>query len=292
MRWTPFVALLAVITGVTYYQLIFHRTDKVVTYPIQRTVKYSFTFRNPNNYPIEKTELFVYAPIRESVFQHLESLSSSHPYHLVEDDRGNGQMAFAIENLPPYASKTVSVTASLNLTDEGNQIGDIRHEAYLSDEKYVGLRQPQIQRLAHKLKADTQQGTVERIYDWITRNVKNSGYIKHDLGAPHALKNKSGDCTDFMYLFSALARANGIPTRNMAGFVAKENRILRPADYHNWNEVYIDGAWYLVDTNKQIFMQKSSEYIAMRLITDSTRDQSMNSQSFFSANADIQVSMN
>jgi transglutaminase-like putative cysteine protease len=291
MRWLPFVALLSVIAGVSYYQLTFQQTAKIVNYPIQRTVKYSFTLKNQNNHPIEKTELFVYAPIGESVFQQLESLSSSHSFNLMEDDRGNKRMAFAIENLPPYASKTVSVTASVNLSDEDNQIGPLR-ESYLSDGKYIGLRHPDIQRLAHKLKADTQQGTVEGIYRWITRNIRESGYVKHDLGALHALENRSGDCTEFMYLFSALARANGIPTRNMAGFVAKENRILRPADYHNWNEVYIDGAWYLVDTNKQVFMQKSSEYIAMRLIADSARDQSMGSQSFFSANTDIRLSMN
>jgi transglutaminase-like putative cysteine protease len=287
-----FVALLAVIAGVIYYQLTFNQTDKIVTYPIQRTVKYSFTLRNPHNYPLEKAELFVYAPIGVSVFQQLESLTSSHSFKLMDDRSGNKQMAFAIEDLPPYASKTVSVTTSLNLSEEGNEPEVIGNEVYLSDGKYIGLRHPEIQRLAHRLKADTQQGTVKRIYRWMIRNIKKSGYVKHDLGAPDALENKSGDCTEFMYLFSALARANGIPTRNMAGFVAKENRILRPADYHNWNEVYIDGAWYLVDTNKQVFMQKSSEYIAMRQIAGSARDQSMDSQSFFSAHADIQVSMN
>jgi transglutaminase-like putative cysteine protease len=288
----PFAALLAVIAGVSYYQLSFNQTDKTATYPIQRTVKYSFTLRNPNNYPIEKAELFVYTPISESVFQQLESLTSSHSFNLMDDERGNKQMAFAIENLPPYGSKTVSVTTSLNLSDEANEPGVTGNDAYLSDGKYIGLSDPEIQRLARKLKADTQQGTVERIYKWMTRNIKKSGYVKHDLGAADVLEKKSGDCTEFMYLFSALARANGIPTRNMAGFVAKENKILRPAEYHNWNEVYIDGAWYLVDTNKQVFMQKSSEYIAMRLIAGTARDQSMDSQGFFSINADIQVSMN
>jgi transglutaminase-like putative cysteine protease len=292
MRWIPFVVLLSVITGVTYYQLTLHQTDKVAAYPIQRTVKYSFTIKNPNNYPIEKTELLVYTPIKEGVFQQLESLSSSHSFQLMEDGRGNKQMAFAIENLPPYASKTVSVTTSLNLSDEGNQLGLTPKEAYLNDGKYIGLKYPAIQRLARKLKADSQQATVKRIYKWMVRNIKKSGYDKNDLGAPDALEKRSGDCTEFMYLFSALARANGIPTRNMAGFVAKENRILRPADYHNWNEVYIDGTWYLVDADKQVLMQKSSEYIAMRLIADSVRDQFMDSQGFFSANADIRVSMN
>ena len=95
-----------------------------------------------------------------------------------------------------------------------------------------------------------------------------------------------------MYLFTALARANGIPTRNIAGFVAKENRILRPADYHNWNEVYLDGSWHIVDTDRQVLMGKSSEYIAMRLISENRPGSSESSQNFFSSSQNILVTMN
>jgi transglutaminase-like putative cysteine protease len=291
-RWMLFVSPLVLLAGVVVYLKSIHQPVGIASYPLHRTVKYNFTVRNPNSYLVKKSELWVYAPINESAFQQLASLTSNYPYSMVKDDKGNQRMMFVIENIPPYATRTITVTASLNLSDQGNRIESIRDEAYLSDEKLIGLTNTHIQRVAQSLKADKPKDTAHRIYKWITQNIKKSGYVRRDMGAPVALERKSGDCTEFMYLFSALARANSLPTRNMAGFVAKENRILKPEDYHNWNEAYIDGEWYLIDTDKQVFMEKSSDYIAMRSIEDSTQDRDVESQSFFSSSADIQVSMN
>jgi len=291
-RWLLVSLLLSFITAVTYYQLSLRQSVKIVKYPIQRTVKYSFTVKNPNQYPTKKSELWIYAPVKKSAFQQLDSLTSNHPYHILRDDQGNDRMVFVIDGLPPYASKTISVTTSLRLSNQGNLIDDIKSEEYLNNEKLIGMDNPAIQKIAHNLKAGTLRDTADKIYNWITKNIKKTGYAKNDVGAVQALANKSGDCTEFMYLFSSLARTNGIPTRNIAGFVAMENRIIRPADYHNWNEVYIDGVWYLIDTDKQVFMEKSSDYIAVRLINDSFKDHSMGAQSFFASTQDIQVSMN
>ncbi len=284
--------MVAAIVLVTYYQLFSHKTVKQADYPTQRTVKYSFTVKNPNSYPVAKSELRVNVPIRLSAFQQLAEVEASQPYKLIEDGHGNEQMAFLIENMPPYANRTITVSVSVNLSEQGNRLDIIQDDSFLGDDKFVGLSDPDLQRVASRLQADAPKDTAEKIYRWITSNIKKSSYVKDDLGAPQALKSKSGDCTEFMYLFSALARANGIPTRNMAGFVARENRVLRPADYHNWNEAYIDGEWYLIDTDKQVFMEKSDEYIAMRLIGNTNSSGSTNSQSFFSASDEIQVYMN
>lgn len=291
--WMPFALLLAVIALITYYQLFFHQTViNLPEYPIQRTVKYSFTVKNPSSNPIERSELRVNAPIRVSAFQQLADIKASQPYKLTEDGHGNEQMTFIIEDLPPYASRIISISVTVNLSAQGNRLDIIQDGSFLGDGKYIGLSNSNIQKVATRLHADTPLDTAERIYRWITSNMKKTSYVRDDMGAPQALNSKSGDCTEFMYLFSALARANGIPTRNMAGFVAKENRVLRPTDYHNWNEAYIDGKWYLIDTDKQVFMEKSDEYIAMRLIGTTNPIGSISSQGFFSSSTGIKVSMN
>lgn len=43
-----------------------------------------------------------------------------------------------------------------------------------------------------------------------------------------------------MYLSMALARANGIPARGIAGYVYGGNAVLHPEDNHNWAEFYLD----------------------------------------------------
>ena len=262
------------------------------SYPVQRTVKYSFTVKNPSSDPVESAQLQVIAPIEIGPFQESLSLNASQPFEIKRDGSGAKQMTFAIDNLPPYGSRNISVVVSVGLSAQGQPIDSVRSEDFLNDEKLVQLTDPDIQRIAKRLKTKDRRETITKTYDWIVANVRNTGYVRDDLGAVQALKRKSGDCTEFMYLFTALARANGIPTRNIAGFVAKENRILRPADYHNWNEVYLDGSWHLVDTDREVLMGKSSEYIAMRLISESRSSRSVNSQNFFSSSQNIQVTMN
>ena len=292
VRWMLLAGLLVLATVVIFVEQSLHQSVSQTDYPVQRTVKYSFTVKNPNNRLVKKSEIWIYAPIKESAFQHVASVDSTYPYKISGDGNGNQRMTFMIENLPPFATRTITVTARINLSDRGNRIDSLHNSNYLSDGKMLGLTNSAIQRVAQNLKKDEPRETANRIYQWITHNIKQSGYLKNDRGAPDTLKRRSGDCTEFMYLFSALARANGIPTRNMAGFVARENRILKPVDYHNWNEAYIDGEWYLIDTDKQVFMEKSSEYIAMRSIQESTQAHSVDSQSFFASTAEIHVSMN
>lgn len=289
--WIWIGALVALTSAVVFYWVPVRQVVKTVQYPVTRTVKYSFTVKNPNNYPINHSEFWVYSPVSKSSFQQLSSLISDHPYSEEKDPLGNKRMKFIIDSLPPYGLKNITVTATVNLSEQGNRIEESQDLSYLSDEKMIALNDARIKRLAGRLKANTPRETVKRIYDWITKNIKRTGYQKQDLGARYALTHKSGDCTEFMYLFSALARANGIPTRNLSGFTARENRVLRAADYHNWNEVLIDGEWHLVDTEKQVFMNNASEYIAMRLIGDPAFRQSVDAQSFFASSRDIRVSM-
>ena len=101
--------------------------------------------------------------------------------------------------------------------------------------------------------------------------MKDDGYSARDRGALYALREKKGDCTEFMYLFVALCRRAQIPARGLGGYVCPKNMILRPTDYHNWAEFYADGRWYIADPYRKVFMPQTLEYVATRIIgvTDS-----------------------
>jgi hypothetical protein len=60
------------------------------------------------------------------------------------------------------------------------------------------------------------------------------------------LKEGYGDCTEHTWLFVALARAAGIPSRPVYGLAYVEGPQRRFA-YHAWAEVEIDGRWVEVD---------------------------------------------
>src|SRR5437868_14904954 len=97
-------------------------------------------------------------------------------------------------------------------------------------------------------------------------NVKTQTYIPKDRGALYALTERTGDCTEFAYLLTALSRADDIPARPIGGYVFKGNAVVKAVDYHNWMEFFVDGYWQIADAQRQVFMQSESDYVAMRII--------------------------
>lgn len=86
------------------------------------------------------------------------------------------------------------------------------------------------------------QSEVEKlaaVFGWLTENVSydrelattvQSGYCPNP---DSTLSSKKGICFDYASLFSAMTRAQGIPTRLVVGYAADNI-------YHAWNEVYTD----------------------------------------------------
>lgn len=59
-----------------------------------------------------------------------------------------------------------------------------------------------------------------------------------------ALAKKSGNCQSHAKLYTALARASGIPTRFVSGLVSQDGRGFL---YHSWAESWLEGRWVAVD---------------------------------------------
>lgn len=73
---------------------------------------------------------------------------------------------------------------------------------------------------------------------WLNDTIDDGG------GAVASLKSKSGNCQTHARLYTALARAAGIPTRFVSGLVYLEGMGFL---YHSWAESFIDGQWVSVD---------------------------------------------
>jgi hypothetical protein len=127
---------------------------------------------------------------------------------------------------------------------------------------------------------------------WVYAPYALSAYQARNNGAVRTLMTKTGDCTEAMYLFSALSRASGIPSRNLAGFLAKESGLLKSRNYHNWVEILIDGKWQLVDPDKRIFMDRETDYIAMSVLGGVEVNGFPEKQRFFAGTDNITLTMN
>ena len=63
----------------------------------------------------------------------------------------------------------------------------------------------------------------------------------HDL-----MENKAGDCKSYALMFTCLARAAKLPSREVSGFVYMGDDV-KAFGGHAWNEVLLDGFWVPVD---------------------------------------------
>jgi len=240
-----------------------------VEYTDPRQVRYGFTLQNTTNRLLETAEFWAYAPVKQTSTQRCVNIEASHPYQLTVDDLGNQVLHFTFHNLPPYATKVLSIKADLLVSDTPNQTTIVDFQNYLQAEKYCESDDPEIAQLAETLKAPESLKTAENTFRWVASNVKYTGYSGDPRGALRTLRSKEGDCTEFMYLFTASCRANDIPARGIGGYVCSKNTVLKPSDYHNWAEFYEGGAWRIADPQKEIFKQNQSRYIAMRIISES-----------------------
>jgi hypothetical protein len=80
-------------------------------------------------------------------------------------------------------------------------------------------------------------------HDYIRPHLSASLPQVHDL-----LDRKKGDCKSYALLFTNLARAAGIPTREVSGllYVGDDYKAFGG---HAWNEVVLDGVWVPVDAS-------------------------------------------
>lgn len=100
-------------------------------------------------------------------------------------------------------------------------------------------------------------------YDYIVKNIKydkdkinriDGNYVPNsDL----TVENKSGICYDYAALLAVMLRSQGIKTKLVKGY---KNGI---DEYHAWNEVFINGKWFTIDTTFDAAYVQAGINIAM-----------------------------
>jgi hypothetical protein len=120
---------------------------------------------------------------------------------------------------------------------------------------------PRIRELAASIVAGkaTAREQAQAILDWIGRNVRREP--ADVFSALDVLTTGRAECQGHAYLFAALARASGIPTRVANGLVYAAE--INGFAYHAWNESLIDGEWLAVDP---MFGQLEADATHLRLM--------------------------
>lgn len=250
-----------------------HAADAIEVYaqplinPIPRQIRLNLVIENPTNRTLVNQIVWLYAPVKRTATQQLEKLDINLPYQLTEDVLGNQIIKLQFDQFPPYGTKLVSIRADLLMSASPSPSQLKRSDLFLDEERYVEAGDPVIQSTAALVRTPQAVDTVGSIYQWVKSNMHYAGYMADDLGARYAVLNKRGDCTEYAYLVTALARANRIAARTLGGYVMDRNGTPRADEYHNWAEAYVGGTWQLLDAQKENFQIKAEQYVAMRIIS-------------------------
>lgn len=163
------------------------------------------------------------------------------PAHLFNDER-----QFLTKNGDDYefTGKAVNLdgftTAKIPVTDE-------KVAQWLEPTLFVQCDDPRIVEKAREIIGDETDSLKAStlLSEWVYRNV-NTIFSARLTNALEVLDSLEGDCTEHSILFVALARAAGIPAREVAGLIYMDSGS-RPGFYfHQWAKVWI-GKWVDVD---------------------------------------------
>lgn len=114
-------------------------------------------------------------------------------------------------------------------------------------------KNPSIVKLAKKAIGDakTPRAKVKRLVKFVHKFIRPSYRVKGTV-VLDLLEKKAGDCTAYAALFTTLARAAGIPAREVSG-LAYLGDSEKAFGGHAWNEVVLDGVWHPVDASAGAF---------------------------------------
>jgi hypothetical protein len=115
--------------------------------------------------------------------------------------------------------------------------------SYLEETLFVETKDPRIISLAKEItsKENDPFNKARLIFDWVFKKIKKTSTMSIPRSTA-VLDSKEGDCNEHTTLYTALARASGIPTRMAVGMVYQEDRFY----YHAWPEIYIS-KWIPID---------------------------------------------
>ena len=222
-------------------------------------IVYRYELTNGSGRPA--TGIKVYVPVVKSCpFQevlHFEiTRDPAHRAESVVDQYDQELCRITIPRIEPGQSATVGFACdAVVLADRGvrldpRRVGGLRdippeiRKMYTSNVKHIyDLENPQIRSTAERL-APPRAGLLDRvtaIHDYVAgfKYVRDGRWD----AASVVLERRTGSCSEFSYVFCALCRAVGIPTRFVGSTCCRHKRGKPwPAEdtvYHRWAEVFL-----------------------------------------------------
>ena len=85
---------------------------------------------------------------------------------------------------------------------------------------------------------------IEKLVAYVDRFIVDD-FSSNSLSVFEIIQKRKGDCSEHALLFNTMARAAGIPAREVRGLMYFADKKF---GLHAWNEVLVGGTWHAVDS--------------------------------------------
>lgn len=129
--------------------------------------------------------------------------------------------------------------------DKASPLSETDRAKALANDPFLQIEHPNIKKKAREIVGDEPDSWKKamRIYEWVFASVKKD-IVPSLPTALDVLETMEGDCNEHTMLYTALARAAGLPTRMAIGIVWSDE--FNAFYYHAWPEAYA-GRWVWLD---------------------------------------------
>lgn len=233
----------------------------------ERWLRFNVLMSNPTANELRHQRVWMYLPMRAAAHVRVVHQECNGDHAFSSDQLGHNIVELKLDSLPAFGQRTVNILVqlqSIDLPAQGHFGAAKETGAWLAPQSSIESDYPAIRELGASLVRPAAQDTALEACRWVFSNMTYAGYLGEAHGALHALRTRTGDCTEYAALLVALCRAAGLPSRMVGGYVSDRSIAPRPADYHDWAEIWIDGRWRVADAQLGNWLSMESHYIPLR----------------------------
>ncbi len=236
----------------------------VLSGPKEARVKFTCKVRCQGPDPVGKVNIYLALPHTELMHQQLlaDPVFSPGEPAFVSDRWGQRFAHFVIEDLAPGQTRWVSYEVPVKLQHLQHYIipekvggleeipADLKAK-YTVDGSRLMIKDPIIQKAVTEAVGNETNPywIVRKIFEYVNDHIEYERVGGWDT-APNVLKRGTGSCSEYSFVFMAMARAAGIPTRFCAGVCERGDRASMDDVFHRWTEVYLPNyGWVPIDAS-------------------------------------------
>lgn len=233
----------------------------------ERWIRFNVLMSNPTAHELRHQRVWMYLPVQAAAHVRVVHQECNGDHVFSSDLLGHNIVELQLDSVSAFGQRIVNILVQIKPSDTATQERSGLAEetgVWLMPQSNIESDHPMVRELSTSLVRPVALDTALGLFRWVSSHMTYAGYLGEAHGALHALRTRVGDCTEYAALLVALCRAAGLPSRMVGGYVSDRSIVPRPADYHDWAEIWIDGRWRVADAQLGNWLSMENHYIPLR----------------------------